>query len=97
MAASIVAIITAALPAFGQDTGGGARGQLRQACGQDFQQYCADVPAGGGARVKCLHDHDDKISASCKAALSELPARRTGQGSAGSKDSGSSAAPDDQK
>ena len=96
MAASIVAVAAAAMPASGQDADSGARGRLRQACGADFQQYCADVPAGGGGRIKCLRDHDDKISAGCKAALSELPARRTGQGSADSKGSGSSAAPTDQ-
>jgi hypothetical protein len=84
-----------ALPALAQDDQGGGRGRLRQACGADFQQYCSDVPAGGGARIKCLQDHNDRLSDGCKTALSEIQAKRAGQGGAGSKTAAPEA--DDQK
>ena len=80
-----VATTAIALPVLAQDAQGGGRAHIRQACGADFQQYCADVPAGGGARIKCLQDHNDKLSDGCKTALSEIQTKRTGQSGTGSK------------
>jgi hypothetical protein len=38
----------------------------RQACQTDVQQFCAKVEPGGGNVLKCLHQHRDQLSQSCK-------------------------------
>ena len=93
----VVAAVAVALAAhaLAQDNQGGGRGRLREACGADFQQFCADVPAGGGARLKCLQDHNDKLSDGCKTALTAMQGRHGGQGGDGSK--GAAPGSDDQK
>jgi hypothetical protein len=42
---------------------------IKQACGADLKQYCANVTPGEGREFACLHSYSDKISAGCKAAL----------------------------
>ena len=90
--ATVIAV-AAAMPALAQDAQNSARAKLRQACAADFQQYCAGTPAGGGARLKCLQEHNDKLSDGCKTALAAIAARKGAD--SGSK--GSAPAPDDQK
>jgi hypothetical protein len=38
-------------------------------CGNDVKQFCANVKFGAGNVSRCLRDHDNKLSASCKAKL----------------------------
>jgi hypothetical protein len=66
-------VLGCAQAAMAQD---GERGGLRGACKADFQQYCADVAQGGGARLKCLKDNQDKLSADCKSALAAMSSAR---------------------
>lgn len=37
------------------------------ACSGDLDTHCKDVKPGGGRLVKCLHDHEEDLSGSCKA------------------------------
>ena len=46
--------------------------ELKDACADDVQQYCAGMKPGGGRIAHCLKAHQDKISAECKTALGEL-------------------------
>jgi hypothetical protein len=34
-------------------------------CVEEIEQYCADVPAGEGNIVKCLHEHREQLSPEC--------------------------------
>lgn len=58
--------------------GGGGRGMLMQACGADIQANCAGQQ-GRGVR-QCLNDNQSKLSAACKTALAQMPARGAGGG-----------------
>lgn len=42
-----------------------------QACGKDVDQYCKDVPPGGGAVFNCLKEHKADLSKECQAFLTE--------------------------
>ena len=41
------------------------------ACREDMQRLCADVKPGGGARIRCLKDHEDELSDACCAQIAE--------------------------
>jgi hypothetical protein len=41
------------------------------ACVPDMQAFCADVPGGGGRRVRCVRENAVRISPACKAAVVE--------------------------
>jgi hypothetical protein len=43
-------------------------------CRADTERLCGDVPAGGGARARCLREKRDQVSAECRAQLE--PAQR---------------------
>lgn len=45
--------------------------RLASACGRDIDKLCANVPLGGGAVKSCLEKNQAKISAGCKAAMTE--------------------------
>lgn len=47
---------------------------LRAGCTQDAQQYCANVPPGGGRVIACLKDHRDVLSERCKQAAAKVAA-----------------------
>lgn len=46
--------------------------EVKQACADDVQQFCASVKPGDGRIAQCLKGHKDKVSAECKAAVAEL-------------------------
>ena len=41
----------------------------REACRADVEKLCADVKPGGGAIMKCLHEHKDQVSSDCRAQM----------------------------
>lgn len=38
-----------------------------KACGADYQKFCAEVKPGEGRIGKCLQEHKDELSQSCRA------------------------------
>jgi hypothetical protein len=44
---------------------------FQQACQGDVQAFCADAGADHGAVFKCLHQHKDELSQTCKDQLAE--------------------------
>lgn len=60
---------------------GGHHG-LRTACAADIQKYCADEPR----KRRCLRDNVDKLSDTCKAALTERQGRGGGRKNKGDAD-----------
>jgi hypothetical protein len=42
---------------------------VRQACGADFQQYCAEVQPGDSRLGTCVEQHFSEFSEGCKQAL----------------------------
>ena len=46
--------------------------EIKEACADDVQQYCAGTKPGGGRIAHCLKAHQDKISAECKTALEQM-------------------------
>jgi Cysteine rich repeat len=46
--------------------------EVKQACADDVQQFCASVNPGGGRIAQCLKGHKDKVSAECKAEIAQL-------------------------
>lgn len=45
-------------------------------CQDDVQKFCSQVAPGSGDVVRCLKDHEQKLSGSCKAALDRTVRRR---------------------
>jgi len=43
--------------------------EIKAACKQDLQQFCANVTPGEGREMACLKAYGDKISAGCKEKL----------------------------
>jgi hypothetical protein len=46
--------------------------EVKQACADDLQQFCASVKPGGGRLGQCLKRHQDKLSAECKTEIADL-------------------------
>jgi Cysteine rich repeat len=44
-------------------------------CAEDIAKYCKEVKAGGGRILKCLNEHKNELSVSCKAKLEESKKR----------------------
>jgi hypothetical protein len=60
--------------------------EIKEACGQDIQKYCANVTPGQGREIACLKSYDDKISAACKEKLPKrMMRKRMGQHKDGGK------------
>ena len=45
---------------------------FQQACGGDIQTLCGDVGTDHGAVFKCLHEHKDELSQTCKDQLHSM-------------------------
>jgi cysteine rich repeat protein len=59
---SVSALLSLAAPASAQQGG---------PCAEDMQKFCKDVKPGGGAKMKCLHEHQAELSDACKKHLDE--------------------------
>ena len=46
--------------------------EIKEACADDVQQFCAGMRPGGGRVAHCLKGHQDKLSAECKTALEQM-------------------------
>ncbi len=46
--------------------------EIKEACADDLQQFCAGVKPGGGKIAQCLKAHKDKLSAECKAEIKDI-------------------------
>lgn len=66
--ASALALLSLASLAAAQPGGG--------PCADDMQKFCADVKPGGGAKLKCLQDHQAQLSDACKKHLEAITTRR---------------------
>jgi hypothetical protein len=49
-----------------------ARHQQREACAADMKKFCSDVKPGGGAKMRCMKEHEKELSAECKAQHAKL-------------------------
>jgi hypothetical protein len=78
---ALVTILCVAAPAAPQplSPNSGAGAQVREACDAELSKLCGDVLPGGGRKLQCLRDHQDKLSNACRAALTGLQAARRGQ------------------
>jgi len=63
---ALVVCCAAAAAAFADEPA--ALAVLRAGCAADAQQFCANVPPGGGRILACLRDHKDELSDQCKQA-----------------------------
>ncbi len=45
--------------------------QLKQICQSDIQRLCPNVQPGGGRIIKCMSEHQDEISPTCKQAIAQ--------------------------
>jgi hypothetical protein len=52
------------------------------ACTQDASRLCANVGAGRAATTQCLKEHEEDLSAGCRALLAEPQQRRADAGEA---------------
>ena len=74
------------------------KGGFIEACRADLDKLCAGVPAGHGAKIRCLKEHEAVLSEGCKAGLDKakekMDARREGKkGHGGGKTESSEDAP----
>ena len=46
--------------------------EVKEACADDLQQYCATVKPGGGRIAQCLKQHQDKLSTECKSQIADI-------------------------
>ena len=46
-------------------------GAIRQACRSDYMQFCASVPTGGQAALRCLQQQSSRLSPACGRAVSD--------------------------
>jgi len=49
-------------------------------CRADMERLCADVPPGGGAKIRCLKSHEDQLSDACRAQLAAHSQQGHGHG-----------------
>ncbi|WP_295905332.1 cysteine rich repeat-containing protein [uncultured Bdellovibrio sp.] len=40
--------------------------EMKEACHDDVEKFCADVKPGKGHMMKCMKEHKEELSASCK-------------------------------
>ncbi|MBX3041327.1 MAG: hypothetical protein KF789_11530 [Bdellovibrionaceae bacterium] len=50
------------------------RGEIHEACAEDFKTLCGEIKPGHGAMMKCLRDKKDQASEACQAELSKMKA-----------------------
>jgi len=69
LVASALALLSLASPVAAQPAGG--------PCADDMKKLCADVQPGGGAKMKCLREHEAQLSDACKKRLEAMTTRRS--------------------
>ena len=67
-----LALLAFAATASAQDTG---PGDALGPCSADATRLCADVPAGHGAKMKCLNEHEADLGPECKERLAAVKTR----------------------
>ena len=64
--------LLAATPAAAQGGLSSSQRQAAQACMPDIRAYCSNVERGGGRIIACLRQNSERLSSSCRQALSGL-------------------------
>lgn len=57
----VVVAVSVSLPAFAEDN--------KNPCLPDVEKFCKGIPAAGGRAMKCLNDHEAKLSGDCRKTL----------------------------
>ena len=52
-----------------------AYAQRGGACAEDIVKFCKDVKPGGGRIAKCLKDHENELSGTCKDEIAQVQKR----------------------
>ena len=68
MTLTALLVLSAALPAFGQET---------SPCAKDFAQYCGHITPGGGRLLRCYEENKNSMSAACRAWAEGVKANAT--------------------
>ncbi|MBI5243623.1 MAG: hypothetical protein HY922_08055 [Elusimicrobia bacterium] len=56
-----------------------------EACQDELDKFCKEIPAGGGRKLVCLHEHESELSEACKAAMPKKRGAKDGKGEPGGK------------
>jgi len=67
----LVAVVFCISLWFGVD----AYAQRGGACAEDTVKFCNDVKPGGGRIAKCLNDHENELSGTCKDEIAQVQKR----------------------
>ncbi|MNL86129.1 Cysteine rich repeat protein [compost metagenome] len=52
---------------------------VKEACHDDVEKYCANVKSGRGRIMKCMKEHKEQLSPACKAEVEEMKKNRRGK------------------
>lgn len=53
-----------------------SKGEMREACGDDYKRHCSDVQRGGGRILQCLQSHLNELSPACRSVVEERAAAK---------------------
>jgi len=68
-------LLALALLAFAAAASAQDSGDALGPCQADAARLCAEVPAGHGAKMKCLNDHEADLGPECKERMESVKAR----------------------
>jgi hypothetical protein len=57
----------------------GPRSALKQACHDDVARFCATAKTGGGQLMKCMKQHHEQLSDTCKKEIEAQKAAHRGR------------------
>lgn len=46
--------------------------EMKEACHDDMEKFCADVKAGKGRMMKCMKEHKAELSAACQDEMAKM-------------------------
>lgn len=46
--------------------------EMKDACHEDHEKFCAGVSMGKGKKMKCMMEHKDELSADCRAQMDNM-------------------------